>query len=55
MAQNPDSLAFRFALVLGLAVFVLAVTSWVVPPNLANDTAAPHSESIYRAQHLSLF
>jgi hypothetical protein len=54
MARNPDSLAFRFAVVLALVVIVLAVTSWVAP-NLANDTAAPHSEPIYRAQHLNLF
>ena len=26
MAQNPDSLAFRFAVVLALAVIVLAIT-----------------------------
>jgi hypothetical protein len=55
MAHNPDSLAFRFAVVLALAVIVLAITSWAAPPHLANDTAAPHSESIYRAQYLSLF
>jgi hypothetical protein len=55
MAQNPDSLAFRFAVVLALAVIVLAVMSWVAAPNLANDKAAPHSEPIYRAQHLNLF
>jgi hypothetical protein len=55
MAQNPDSLAFRFAVVLALAVIVLTVTSWVAPTNLANDTAAPHSEPAYRAQLLNLF
>jgi hypothetical protein len=31
MAQNPDSLAFRFAVVLALVVIVLAVTSWGGP------------------------
>jgi hypothetical protein len=53
--MEPDSLAFRFAVVLALAVIVLAVTSWVAPRNLANDTAVPHSQPIYRAQHLNLF
>jgi hypothetical protein len=55
MAQNPDSLGFRFAVVLALAVIILAVTSWVPSPNLANDTAAPHSQPIYRAQNFNLF
>jgi hypothetical protein len=57
MAQEPDSLAFRFAVVLALAVIVLLVTTWVAPPHPANDTAAPipHSDAIYRAQHLNLF
>jgi hypothetical protein len=55
MAQKPDSLAFRFAVVLALAVIVLLVTTWAAPP--ANDTAAPipGSDAIYRAQHLNLF
>jgi hypothetical protein len=39
MAQKPDSLAFRFAVVLALAVIVLLITTWAAPP--ANDTAAP--------------
>jgi hypothetical protein len=50
MAQEPDSLAFRFAVVLALALIVLAATMWAAPPN-----AAPHSDAIYRAQHLNLF
>jgi hypothetical protein len=56
MAQEPDSLAFRFAVVLALALIVLA-TMWAAPPNAANDTAtpSPHSDAIYRAQHLNLF
>jgi hypothetical protein len=56
MAQ-PDNLAFRFAAVLALAVIVLLVTTWAPPPHPANDAAAPipHSDAIYRAQHLNLF
>jgi hypothetical protein len=57
MAQKTDSLAFRFAAVLALAVIVLLVTTWVAPPHPANDTATPipRSDAIYRAQHLNLF
>jgi hypothetical protein len=57
MAQEPDSLAFRFAVVLALALIVLAATMWAAPPNAANDivTPIPHSDAIYRAQHLNLF
>jgi hypothetical protein len=57
MAQEPDSLAFRFAVVLTLAVIVLMVTTWAAPPHPANNTATPipHSDAIYRAQHLNLF
>jgi hypothetical protein len=54
MGQNADSLAFRFAVVPALVMIVLAVTSWVASPNLANDTAA-RGDSIYRAQHFNLF
>jgi hypothetical protein len=55
MAQEPDSLAFRFAVVLALALIVLAATMWA-PPNAANDTAVPiPTDAIYRAQHLNLF
>jgi hypothetical protein len=55
MAQERDSLAFRVAVVLALAVIVLLVTTWAAPP--ANDTATsiPRSDAIYRAQHLNLF
>jgi hypothetical protein len=35
MAQEPDSLAFRFAVVLALAVIVLMVTTWAAPPHPA--------------------
>jgi small neutral amino acid transporter SnatA (MarC family) len=31
MAQEPDSLAFRFAVVLALALIVLAATMWAAP------------------------
>jgi hypothetical protein len=57
MAQERDSLAFRVAVVLALAVIVLLVTTWAAPPNAANDTATPipRGDAIYRAQHLILF
>jgi hypothetical protein len=57
MAQERDSLAFRVAVVLALAVIVLLVTTWVAPPQLATNTATPipRSDAIYRAQHLNLF
>jgi len=57
MAQERDSLAFRVAVVLGLAVIVLLVTTWAAPPQPANDTATsiPRSDAIYRAQYLNLF
>jgi hypothetical protein len=52
MAQERDSPAFRFAVVLALSVTVLMVTTWTAPPHLANDTAKPipHSDAIYRAR-----
>jgi hypothetical protein len=54
MARQPDSLGFRFALVLALAVIVLALTTWL---GTASKWAAPipASEPVYRAQHLNLF
>jgi hypothetical protein len=57
MAQERDSLAFRVAVVLALAVIVLLVTTWAAPPLPANDPATPipRSDAIYRAQHLNLF
>jgi hypothetical protein len=57
MAQEPDSLAFRFAVVLALALIVLMATMWAAPQNAANDTVTPtsHSDAIYRVQHLNLF
>ena len=56
MAQEQDSLAFRVAVVFALAVIVLLVTTWVVPPLPANDTATPipRGDAIYRAQQLNL-
>jgi hypothetical protein len=57
MAQEPDSLAFRFVVVLGLAVIILAVLTMAAPPPPANGTAAPiqSSDPIYRAQYLNLY
>jgi hypothetical protein len=56
MAQEPDSLAFRFAVVLALAVIILVVMTLAAPPHPANDTAAiPLSDPIYRAQYLNLY
>jgi hypothetical protein len=57
MAQERDSLAFRVAVVLALAVIVVLVTTWTAPPHPANDTATPipRGDAIYRAQHLNLF
>jgi hypothetical protein len=57
MAQERDSLAFRVAVVLALAVIVLLVTTWAAPPLPANDPATPipRNDAIYRAQHLDLF
>jgi hypothetical protein len=56
MAQ--DSLTFRFAAVLALAVIILVVMTLAAPPCPANDdTAAPIASSnpIYRAQYLNLY
>jgi len=57
MAQEPDSLAFRFAVVLALAVIILVVMTLAAPPHPANDTAAPIplSDPIYRTQYLNLY
>ena len=57
MAQEPDSLAFRFAVVLALALIVLILATWAAPPHPGDDTATPipHSDAIYLAQHLNLF
>src|SRR5262245_28846243 len=50
MAQEPDSVAFRFATVLALAVIILVVMTLAAPPPPANGTAAPipSCDPIYR-------
>ena len=53
MARAPDSLGFRFAVVLALAVIIVAITTWQSP--LKRAAADPSSGVTYRAQHLSLF
>jgi hypothetical protein len=52
-----DSLAFRFAVVIALAVTILVVMSLAAPPPPANGTATriPSSHPIYRAQYLNLY
>jgi hypothetical protein len=50
-----DSLAFRFAVVLALAVIILVVTTLAAPPPPANGTAASVPSPIYRAQYLNLY
>src|SRR5262249_21080484 len=52
-----DSLAFRFAVVLALAVIILVIMTLAAPPPPANGTAAPipSSDPIYRAQYLNLY
>ena len=54
MAQKPDSVAFRFAVVLALAATILVVMTLAAPPCPANDAAAliPSSDPIYRARYL---
>jgi hypothetical protein len=57
MAQEPDSLAFRFAVVLALAVIILVVMTLAAPPHPEKGTAAPilSSDAIYRSQHLIVY
>ena len=57
MAQEPDSLAFRFAVVLALAVSVLVLMMLATPPKLATNSAVPlpPSEAGYRPQLLNLY
>jgi len=54
MAKEPHSLAFRFGVVLALALIVLAATMWAAAKHAAKDAPIP-SDAIYRAQHLILF
>ena len=51
----PDSLGFRFAVVLALAVIIVAITTWAAYHERASASLLPPSEVIYRAQHLNLF
>jgi hypothetical protein len=53
MAREPDSLGFRFAVVLALAVIIVAITTW--QSHVKHASAGPPSEMIYRAQHLNVF
>ena len=55
MAQAPDSLGFRFAVVLALAVIIVAITTWASHHKLASAVPVPTDHPIYRAQHLNLF
>jgi hypothetical protein len=52
-----DSLAFRFAVVLGLAVVILVIMTLAAPPPPANGTTAaiPSGDPIYRAQYFNLY
>lgn len=52
MARAPDSLGFRFAVILGVAAIFVAMMAWQAPLKRAS---AVHTASIYRAQHLNLF
>jgi len=54
MAREPDSLAFRFAVVLALTVIIVAITTWASHHKLASAVPVP-TDPIYRAQHLNLF
>jgi hypothetical protein len=40
MAQEPDRLAFRFGVVIAVAVIVLTIMTWAGPPN-------PESASVH--------
>jgi hypothetical protein len=55
MAQAPDSLGFRFAVVLALAVIIVSITTWAANQERASAGSTPPREVIYRAQHLNLF
>jgi hypothetical protein len=56
MAQETDSLAFRFAVVLASVAIILVVMTFA-PPEPANGAAAPiaSSDAIYRPQHPILY
>jgi hypothetical protein len=54
MAQEPDTLGFRFAVVLALTVIIVAITTWASHHKPASAVPTP-TDAIYRAQHLNLF
>jgi len=58
MAQEPDRLAaFRFGVVIAVAVIVLTIMTWAAPlnPESASVGPIPPREVIYRPQHLNLY
>ena len=55
MAPEPDSLAFRFAMILALAVIIVTITTWASYHEHASAESTPPSAVIYRAQYLNLF
>jgi hypothetical protein len=54
MARAPDSLGFRFAVILAVAAIIVAITAWQSPLKRERASAV-RTDSIYRAQHLNLF
>jgi len=57
MAQEPDRLAFRFGVVIAVAMIVLAIMTWAAPSNPESASAGPMPprDVIYRPQHLNLY
>ena len=57
MAQEPDRLAFRFGVVIAVAMIVLAIMTWAAPsiPESASAGPMPPRDVIYRPQHLNLY
>jgi hypothetical protein len=55
MARAPDTLGFRFAVILALAVIIVAITTWAANHESASAGSTPPSGVIYRAQHLVLY
>ena len=53
MTLETDSLGFRFAVVVALAVVVVAIATWAFPEKVA-AVLAP-TDPIYRAQNVNLF
>jgi hypothetical protein len=54
LAREPESLAFRFVVVLALTVTIVGVMTWALHHKPATAVPAP-TDAIYRAQHLNLF